>query len=143
MTRTNGGVEFQTPQGIAKFDGKEAMAAVDMAESLNAVGADFLISSIGEIARAGQIEIRDGAFTGRKERKILSYLADLFGMRNFDRKETDVTAMRDKFVQAATSDGGNLDGKARKAGILEDTGSLDRKVLDDYLKASRIQARTA
>lgn len=129
VVRRAGGVDFLTPEGRSRFEGKTAEAAVAVASTLHRIGAEFLISAIPDIARSSGIVIRDGTLTGPEEAKLLGRISDVLGIGGFDRGESDVAAMRAQFARAASADGKSPSAWARQRGILTDSGSLSRDAL--------------
>lgn len=91
-----------TPDGKWKVDGKAAEGALSIAKTLHESGADFFISSIGKIAAAEGIGYKDGMVSESDERRLFIFMADFFGIRNFDKGEPDVTVMQEKFTLAVS-----------------------------------------
>jgi hypothetical protein len=133
IAKTPTGVEFRTPEGKWRADGKEAVSAVSVAKSLHEAGADFLISSIPSIASAAGVWIKDGTFSSSEERKTLSFMAEFFGIKGYDHSETDLAAVRSNFSKCLVSEGKTLVSKARDIGIMGDSGNLERLKFQDRL----------
>ncbi len=125
--RTSSGIEFRTPDGSVRFDGKSAEAAIAVASTLHSVGADFLIPAIETIARASDVVIRDGTLSAVEEANVLLRISDFLGIDGFDREESDVQALRRSFALACSVRDGGIAAMARKRNVLTETGSLSWK----------------
>ncbi|MDQ1343902.1 MAG: hypothetical protein QG650_622, partial [Patescibacteria group bacterium] len=127
------GVAFSTPDGKWKVDGKAAEGAIAIAKTMHEVGADFLISSIKNIANSENIGFQDGMVSRTEERKLFVFMADFFGVKSFDRNEPDAEIMREKFVRALGYEGRSLKEKGRDIGIVSESGSLIGTKLQERL----------
>jgi hypothetical protein len=123
--RTKDGIEFVTPQGNARFEGKAAEPARKAVETLHEIGADFLISSIQDLM-GNTVQLNDGTFTGQEECALLNRMGGLFRL-GLDASETDPKGLVADFKAAVSAKGKTLTAIARDdLGILKDF-DLDKR----------------